>query len=242
MADFADQENFKAYSAHPAHVAAVQNVIKQHVLQKSALQFEPATPERLETMSKAFPAGSVGHILTDLCGVWHDHIEVYSLDGTMLPEDAHSGTPGSAPWDNLVYIDFDGEVFKQTNVTFKGREPHHRSFSGRLVDGVLIFDKLGPNAPEHIGVSAGPDMLIFAAREVTDGFLKYSEPDFINLSNYGRTRTRTTLLYRNGKSVRTLRAMGTKIRPTAESRVDFDPRGPEGPVHELREDTQAFRK
>ena len=40
VADFADQENFKAYSAHPAHVAAVQNVIKQHVLQKTALQFE----------------------------------------------------------------------------------------------------------------------------------------------------------------------------------------------------------
>ena len=193
-------------------------------------------------MNTAFPVGTVGHLLMEMRGVWHDHIEVFSLDGQMLAEDTHSGTPGSAPWDNLVYIDFDGERYCQTNVTFQGRPLHSRTFEGTLTDGVLVFDKLGPEAPEHVGVSAGPNMLIFGAREVTEGFHRYAEPDFINLSNFGRTRTRTTLLYRNGKAVRTMRAMGTKLRPMANERVMFDPRGAEGPVHERRKDTLAFKK
>ena len=40
MADFDSVENYKTYSTHPAHVAAVQNVIKPHVAAKTAMQIE----------------------------------------------------------------------------------------------------------------------------------------------------------------------------------------------------------
>ena len=72
-----------------------------------------------------FPIGSVGYNLLQLRGVWHDHIELYNLDGTPLDDDssAGSGTPGPGPFDNLVYIDFDGKDFSLTNVHIRGREP-----------------------------------------------------------------------------------------------------------------------
>ena len=58
-----------------------------------------------------FPVGSVGYNLMLLRGTWHDHIELYNLDGTPLDDDsaAGSGSPGPGPFDNLVYIDFDGD-------------------------------------------------------------------------------------------------------------------------------------
>ncbi|MBL8045761.1 MAG: hypothetical protein JNL09_04425, partial [Anaerolineales bacterium] len=74
--------------------------------------------------------GSVAHTLTQMCGVWHDHIEVFDLAGNPLALDEHSGTPGASPWDNLVYVEFDGETYRQTNVTFHGRPLHVRSFAG----------------------------------------------------------------------------------------------------------------
>ena len=40
MADFESIENYKAYSSPPAHVAAVQDVIKPHVAAKTAMQIE----------------------------------------------------------------------------------------------------------------------------------------------------------------------------------------------------------
>ena len=40
IADFEGVEAFEAYAKHPHHVAAVQNVIKPHVAQKTAMQFE----------------------------------------------------------------------------------------------------------------------------------------------------------------------------------------------------------
>ena len=86
-------------------------------------------------------------------GVWHDHVEIFDLAGNPLADDPHSGSPRPAPYDNLVYIDFDGVVFARTNVTFRGRPLHTQTFSGKLVDGMLVFDRLGPEAPVHIGVS-----------------------------------------------------------------------------------------
>jgi len=192
-------------------------------------------------MSNNFPLGSVGHTLTLMSGVWHDHVEVYSPSGEPLPEDAKSGTPGPSPWDNLVYIEFDGQNYKQTNVTFAGRPFHARSFAGELVDGVLYFNKLGPEAPDHIGYSGGPGVVWFGAKHITDSWQTYSEPDCIRLLGPG-TRTRTTLLYKDGVAERCLTAMGHKVSPVADRRLSYDPRGLEGEVHEPLRATYAFTR
>lgn len=187
------------------------------------------------------PIGSVAHTLTLMNGVWHDHIETFNLDGTPLAHDPYSGTPGDSPFDNLVYIDFDGEHYKQTNVTFKGRPLHIRSFAGKLIDGVLVFNKLGPDAPEHIGISGGYGILIFAPRNIDEAWQRYSEPDWIKLNGI-HERIRTTILYKNGVATRTLTAIGYKIAPTADRRVSFDPRGAEGDVHNLPSETLVYKK
>ncbi|NWF70496.1 MAG: hypothetical protein HXY40_15515 [Chloroflexi bacterium] len=188
-----------------------------------------------------FPIGSVGHSLTQMRGVWHDHVEIFDLAGSPLAEDAHSGTPGAAPFDNLVYIDFDGERYLQTNVTFRGRPLHVRTFSGLLRAGILEFDPLGPQDPGHIGVSGGPGVLFFVARAVSEAWQRYNEPDCIRLLS-AATRTRTTVLYRNGVAVRTLTANGHKLAPTAARRLPDDPRGLDGPVHEQSPQTRVFEQ
>lgn len=185
------------------------------------------------------PVGSVGHTLERLRGVWHDRVEVFDLAGRLLDRDEHSGTPGPAPYDNLVYIDFDGAEYRQTNVSFRGRQPHVRTFTGGLRDGVLVFSRLGPEAPEHIGVSGGPGVLFFAPRRVDAGWSRYHEPDCLRLLGSGQ-RTRTTLLYHRGEAVRSLTANGSRIAATAERRVAADPRGAGGPVHELPGETKVW--
>ena len=57
-----------------------------------------------------FPVASVAHTLTQLRGVWHDHINLFELDGRKLSDDSQSGSPGAGPFENLVYIDFDGVI------------------------------------------------------------------------------------------------------------------------------------
>lgn len=188
-----------------------------------------------------FAMGSVGHHLMRMRGVWHDHIEIFGLDGTPLDEDQWSGTTGSAPFDNLVYIDFDGRNYRQTNVTFRGRPLHVRSFKGELHEGVLYFDRLGPNDPGHIGISAGADVLLYVASRVTDAMLHYSEPDFIHLIGQSQ-RTRTTVLYRHGIAVRTLRATGYKLTTDTSRRIAFDPRGQGDDVHDTHSVTMVFTK
>lgn len=186
-----------------------------------------------------FPSGSVGETLTAMQGVWHDHIQVFQLNGDVLDDDVWSGTPGPAPFDNLVYVEFDGENYRQTNVTFRGRPLHVRSFQGILQDGVLKFGHLGPKDPTHIGVSAGPGRILFSPLKVTEAWQKYVEPDFIHLPGPGQ-RTRTTLLYRHGEAVRTMLASGYQLSPDPSRRVSFDPRGPEGSVHEALKPTLVF--
>lgn len=188
-----------------------------------------------------FPVGSVGHTLTLMSGVWHDHLEAYSPSGVPLTEDEKCGTPGASPWDNLVYIDFDGTNYTQTNVTFKGRPFHYRTFAATLVDGVLYFNKLGPDDPDHIGYSGGPNVIWFGAKKITDAWQRYSEPDCIRLLD-SSTRTRTTLLYRDSEAVRCMTANGTRVAPVADRRVPWDPRGPEGPVHGEVKATHVFAK
>ena len=134
-----------------------------------------------------FPIGSVGYNLMQLRGVWHDHIELYNLDGTPLDDDssAGSGTPGPGPFDNLVYVDFDGHILQLTNVHIRGRETVAKTFKGNLVDGILIFDELGPGAYVNIGVSGGPGILTFSAQQLNDATDVYMEPDFIVLTAPG---------------------------------------------------------
>ena len=180
-----------------------------------------------------FPVGSVAYNLLQMRGVWHDHIELFNLDGTPLDNDtsAGSGTPGESPFDNLVYLDFDGTTLMLTNVHIRGREPAAKTFRGTLQDGVLCFDSLGPGAFTNVGVSGGPGVLTFNALDLNAATDVYMEPDFILLTAPGE-RIRHTVLYRDGKATRTLTARGTRLWPTCDRRHPLDPRGEEGPVHE----------
>ena len=188
---------------------------------------------------KNFPVGSVGHTLSLMAGVWHDRVDIYSPNGTPLSEDPASGTPGAAPFENLVYVSFDGERYTQTNVAYRGRPLATRTFSGRLVDGVLHFDKLGPKDPGHIGVSGGPGILFFVAGTLGEATQRYCEPDCVRLMGPSE-RTRTTVLYRGGRVIRTLTAYGTRVSPPTELRLPFDPRGADGPIHDVRDATEVF--
>lgn len=186
-----------------------------------------------------FPSGSVGYNLNLMRGIWHDRLELFELDGTPRFFDTQGGTPGNSPFENLVYIDFDGENFRQTNVTFRGRPVHVRSFTGKLIEGILHFDKLGAKDPGHVGVSGGIGVLIFTPKIIDDSWMSYSEPDYISIT--GNTRTRNTMLYRDGKLVRTLSVIGHKLSPVADKRMSFDPRGAEGDIHEVKSTTNVFR-
>ena len=131
-----------------------------------------------------FEHGSVGDNLSRMAGVWHDHIDLYNLDGSPLDDDSlvGSGTPGPGPFENLVYIDFDGSNLLLTNVHIKGREVAAKTFSGQMRDDLLVFDPLGPGAYENIGMSGGPGILTFNARAMDRATDVYMEPDFIILT------------------------------------------------------------
>ena len=178
-----------------------------------------------------FAVGSVGYNLMLLRGLWHDHIELYQLDGEPLANDPLAGSPGPGPFDNLVYIDFDGQRLTVTNVHFRGRAPAAKTFTGQLLDGLLVFDSLGPGAYQNIGMSGGPGLLTFSARQLGQHTDIYLEPDFILLTAPGQ-RLRHTVLYRHGKAVRTLTARGTRLLPVCDRRHPLDPRGADGAVHE----------
>ena len=178
-----------------------------------------------------YPIGSVQHNLSLLRGTWHDRVELFELDGSELSEDSLAGSPGESPFENLVYIDFDGEHLSLTNVHIKGRAAPAKTFTGRMRDGLLVFDELGPGAYENVGMSGGPGILTFAARELGKATDVYAEPDFIIITGEGE-RTRHTVLYRSGVAIRTLTARGTRLTQDCDKRHEWDPRGPDGPVHE----------
>jgi hypothetical protein len=187
-----------------------------------------------------FEIGSVGYNLNLMNGVWHDYLELFELNGTPRFEDSQGGQPGASPFENIVYIDFDGEILRQTNVTFRGRPVHVRSFTSKLIDGILHFDKLGPNDPGHVGVSGGVGVLIFTPKVIDESWMNYSEPDYIRID--GNKRYRNTMLYRGGKLVRTLSVVGHKLSPVADKRVSFDPRGIDGDIHNVRSITEVFKE
>ena len=178
-----------------------------------------------------YPVGSVHYNLSLLHGTWHDHVELFELDGSELSEDSLAGSPGESPFENLVYIDFDGEQLSLTNVHIRGRAPSAKTFTGRMRDGLLVFDELGPGAYENVGMSGGPGILTFTARELGKATDVYAEPDFIIVTGDGE-RTRHTVLYRDGVATRTLTAIGKRLTRDCTARHELDPRGPDGPVHE----------
>ena len=181
--------------------------------------------------SPGYAIGSTAYNLSLLHGTWHDRVELFELDGSPLRVDPQSGSPGESPFENLVYIDFDGERLSLTNVHIKGRKPAAKTFTGSMRDGVLVFDSLGPGAYENIGMSGGPGILTFSARSLSNSTDVYMEPDFIVITGPGE-RTRHTVLYRDTVAIRTLTAKGRRIAPSCERRHEWDPRGADGPVHE----------
>jgi hypothetical protein len=197
-----------------------------------------ASPRPL--VSPSHQVGSVAYNLNLMRGIWHDRCEYFELDGTPKFHDDNGGTPGASPYENIVYIDFDGENYRQTNVCFRGRPLHVRSFEAQMRDEILRFNKLGEGDGGHVGVSGGIGILIFTPMLIDDSWTRYSEPDFIRIE--GDRRTRNTMLYRNGKLVRTLSVVGTRLSPVADKRVSFDPRGEIGEVHDIQSVTEVFKK
>ena len=142
-------------------------------LSMGLVQAFPAERGRLEAAShdrhRTRPRLSFGgrHVnpldrdLFAMVGVWHDHLTAWDVHGRAVDHDPFGGVPGPFPYDNLVYCDFDGSVWTQTNVTFRGREPAVRTFEADVADGVLTFRRLGPEAPEHVGRvgRAGADLV-----------------------------------------------------------------------------------
>lgn len=185
------------------------------------------------------PTGSVRENLLAMRGVWHDVLQGFHPDGSPMTLDEVGPTHGPYPYENLVYLDVEGDNYEQTNVTFRGRPLHHRTFRGQVVDGVLRFGKLGPDDPGHIGISAGPGNLIFLPERLDAPSLQvFADPDYVRID--GDRRTRVTTLYRDGKVVRTLLATGTRLTTDTSRRHAWDPRGTDGNVHEAISTTQAF--
>jgi hypothetical protein len=175
----------------------------------------------------------VAETLTKMHGIWQDSIELFNLDGSELRDDttAGSGTPGSSPFENLVYVDFNGEALTLTNVHIKGRPVAAKTFTGKIVDGLLLFDSLGKGAYKNIGMSGGPNIITFSAEQLSSATDIYLEPDFILLLN-ATERMRHTVLYRHGKAIRTLTAKGKKLSEDCSGKHALDPRKISGNVHE----------
>ncbi|MCH9695364.1 MAG: hypothetical protein K0U72_12710 [Gammaproteobacteria bacterium] len=180
--------------------------------------------------SISFPSGSVADSLMQLRGVWHDRVELFELNGQPLADDPKAGSPGESPFENLVYIDFDGSTLQLTNVHLHGRNNTAKTFTGHMRDELLVFDSLGPGAYENVGVSGGPGVITFTTRTLSAATDVYFEPDFIIITGAGR-RTRHTVLYRDGIPIRTLTARGERIAACGDRRHELDPRGKVGPVH-----------
>jgi hypothetical protein len=183
---------------------------------------------------------SVAENLALFRGVWLDLVAAYHPDGRpmthdVVPGPGPDGEPLPFPYQQLVYLDFDGSRLTQTNVPVLGRDladAPARTFRGGISEGVLTFESAGLSEPGTIGVSGGPGVLVFLpARVDTEAHRRFADPDWIRYLG-GDQRTRTTTLYRDGELRRILTVSGTRIDPDPTRRVTWDPRGPDGPVHE----------
>jgi len=193
----------------------------------------------------------VGQLADDLAamvGVWHDHLVAHDVEGRPLAHDPFGGAPGPFPYDNLVYCDFDGTTWTQTNVAFRGRPLQVRTFEADVADDVLTFRRLGPDAPRHVGVSGGPGLIWFVAESLAEaGLQRYCEPDLIRIDTPPEAtgdparRWRSTVLWRDGRLVRTLAVEGTRLSGDTSRTHEWDPRGPDAAVHGERSRTQQYR-
>ncbi len=176
---------------------------------------------------------SVSSTLLAMRGVWHDVIHLYELDGSELKNDANagSGTPGDSPFENIVYLDFDGTNLTLTNVHIKGRPVAAKTFTGKIVNDLLVFDPLGKGAYENIGMSGGAGIITFNARQLSRATDIYMEPDFI-MQLSPTERVRHTVLYRHKMAARTLTAKGKKLSDDCSIRHAVDPRAEGENVHE----------
>jgi len=180
-------------------------------------------------------AASVAETLASFHGVWLDLVAAFHPDGSPMDLDVphpSGAAPGAFPYQQLVYVDFDAETGRltQTNVMLRGREGS-RTFRGGMSGGVLRFDPTGLEAPNTIGVSGGPGVLVLLPERVDlDSHRRFADPDYVRYLG-GDQRTRTTTLYRDGELKRVLTVSGTRVHTDPSRRLDWDPRGPEGPVH-----------
>ena len=100
-----------------------------------------------------------------------------------------------------------------------------------MVDDVLTFRRLGPEAPEHVGVTGGPGLIWFVSRSLADpGLQRYCEPDLIRLGHPGGPNAARPPLAHHGVVARR-RTGSTHVgrgRP-CQRRHDASPRmGPTG--------------
>jgi hypothetical protein len=192
----------------------------------------PTVPVHPVTALENTGAGSSSTVHDNLMamrGVWHDHLQGYAPDGSALTFDQFGAIQGPYPFEYLVYIDFDGQTFRQTAVVVAGRAPAARSFSAQFEDGYLRFASNGPGDPGIVGVSGGPNMLVFTPAVLADTLWNFHDPDWITFT--ASTRQRVTTLYRGGQLRRILRVDGVRVADEADRRVEWDPRGADGPVH-----------
>jgi hypothetical protein len=183
----------------------------------------------------ASTGASVTENLALFRGVWFDTVTAFHPDGSPMALDVPrpgGGEPGGFPFQQLVYLDFDGTHLTHTNVVVRGRPVAARTFTGRVVDGILRFDGADLEEPGTIGVSGGPGVLVYLPERVdTDAHRRFADPDYVRHLG-GDQRTRTTTLYRDGELTRVITVSGTRIDPDPTRRVSWDPRGPDGPAHE----------
>ena len=104
--------------------------------------------------------------LSDLRGVWRDRLTAVDGSGRDVTHDPHGGVPGAFPYENLVYIDFDGERYVQTSVVSSRRDPAVRTFEARRNGETLVFTTLGPGAPNIVGISPVRGHLWFVADDI----------------------------------------------------------------------------
>ena len=174
-----------------------------------------------------------------LVGVWRDHLSAVDQNGIAIAYDPHGGVPGEFPYENLVYIDFDGDNFVQTSVVLSGRDTAVRTFEAKRVDETLVFTPLGPGAPRIVGVSPVLGHLWFVADDIVhDGISRYAEPDHIRVD--GDHRWRDTVLWRHGTIVRVMHVRGELLTRDTSRRLDIDPRGVSGRVHDIRSEVEMY--
>ena len=183
--------------------------------------------------------------LAAMCGVWRDRLRAFDPLGVELDQDLHGGVPGAFPYENLVYVDLDADMaagtgsYTQTNVVLSGRDFHQRTFTATVADGQLRFDRLGPEAPVHVGISGGPGRIWFVAEAITaPGLARYAEPDLIRID--GDRRWRHTVLWRDGALARVLDVEGERIAASTGEIHPLDPRGAGHPVHGERSVTTNY--